>query len=96
MAQRARYRDAVESDVAQANLNAEIQLAQVQQKLFRGDFANSLEEQAPIQQAEALASKLVGGEGKLEVRQTEFPLEETIEDSAVEIAEDPEVQKDLQ
>ena len=96
MAQRARYKDAVEGDVAPANLDAEIELARVQQKLFRGEFANSLEEQALINQAEALASKLVGGEGAPEVQQTELLLEETIEDSAAEIAKNPEVQKDLQ
>ena len=43
-----------------------------------------------------MASKLVGGEGGPEVQQTELPLEESIEDSAAEIAKDPEVQKDLQ
>ena len=96
MAQRARYKDAVEGDVSPANLDAEVELAKVQQKLFRREFANSLEEQQLINQAEALAAKLVGGEGGPGVQQTELPLEETIEESAAEIAKDPEVQKDLQ
>lgn len=93
MANRARYQDITQGEVSAADLDTEVLLAQVQQKLYRNEFANSLEQQALINQAEELAAKLVGGSAPSN-EATDEPVE-TIDDSAAEIAQNERVQKDL-
>ena len=49
------------ADLGESDPAGEIQLLEIQNKIANGQFSSPIEEQMLIQQAEALASKLVGG-----------------------------------
>lgn len=54
------------ADLGESDPAGEIQLLEIQNKIANGQFSSPIEEQMLIQQAEALASKLVGGISKEE------------------------------
>lgn len=83
------------------SIGQEIELQQLQQKLYRGNFSSPLEEQQLIMQTEALAAKLVGASEEVRDQSSTDPNpawteEDLADDLQAGLASDPETVRTLE
>ena len=87
----AKHSQKVDND--HVNLDVEVQLQQLQQKLYRGEYNGPLEEQQLINQTEALAAQLTGASAPTESQEPDVDLKT---DLVNELVNDPKTQETLQ
>ncbi|MDC0277456.1 hypothetical protein OAK87_00610 [bacterium] len=92
LAQRHREQDEQQDD---SNLGLQIELNRVQQKLYRNEYSNSIEELALIQEAEKIAAQIVGATSTQEGAVAPSNQQTRAEWEQEYLNANPEVQEDL-